>query len=251
MLESMALIGVQTEQHAERFIDLGADATKVQVTGSIKFDGDYATGHEIRLTKARELTSGHAVLMGVSTHEGEEQALLDCLPALEEILPNVLLILAPRHTHRSDRVRKQCQLSGYEPKYFSQTSRLEESDRVLILDVMGQVDSYLPVSMVSFIGGSLIPVGGHNFLEAVRAGAGVIMGPHLDNVEDITQQFIDRGAMRVVDNGSDLGQAIKGLMTDENECSRMVELAAMVLNDNCGSIERNFELIMKILETEH
>ena len=229
---------------------LGADETKILVTGSIKFDGDYTAGHEDRLARARELTAGRPVLLGASTHEGEEQALLDSLPALERILPNVLLILAPRHTHRTDQVRKQCQSSGCHPRCLSETTRLENVDRVLILDVMGQLESYFPVTKVAFIGGSLIPVGGHNLLEAVRARAGVIMGPHLDNVEDITRQFIDRGAMRVVDNSVELGEEIMGLMLDEDGLSCMVNAAGSVLDVNRGSIDRNVELIVKILEVE-
>ena len=250
MLQSMVLVAVQTEPHAERFRELGADETKILVTGSIKFDGDYTAGHEDRLARARELTAGRPVLLGASTHEGEEQALLDSLPALEGILPNVLLILAPRHTHRVDQVRKQCQSSGCQPRCLSETTRLENADRVLILDVMGQLESYFPVTRVAFIGGSLIPVGGHNLLEAVRARAGVIMGPHLDNVEDITRQFIDRGAMRVAGNTDELREEIMGLMLDEDGLSCMVNAASSVLDDNRGSIERNVELIVKILEME-
>ncbi len=248
MLRSMELIAVQREPHAERFKELGADGNKVLVTGGIKFDGDYAPGHDLRLEKARNLVLGREVLLGASTHSGEEQALLNCLPVLQEISPNFLLILAPRHTHRVDQLQKQCQSSGYKPRLYSSATKLESADRVLILDVMGQLESYFHVAKVAFIGGSLIPVGGHNLLEAVRAGAGVIMGPHLDNIEDIAVQFIESEAMRVIGNREELAQVIIDLMQDEVERVRMVNAALSVLNENRGSIKRNFELILRMLE---
>lgn len=248
MLGSMSLIAVQTEAHARRFRELGADREKVQVTGSIKFDGDYAAGHDSRLAKARELLADRPVLLGASTHAGEETALLECLPQLEESIPDVLLVLAPRHTHRSGEVQRQCQSAGYQACCFSTGSRLEASDRVLILDVMGELESYLSMARVAFVGGSLVPVGGHNLLEAVRAGTAVVMGPHLDNVEDITDQFIERAAMRRVADNEELSHAVDELMHDEKSRLAMVNAASLVLDDNRGSIQRNIALVMGILD---
>lgn len=247
MMHSLSLIAVQTEPHAARFVDLGADPDRIKVTGSIKFDGEYATGHEARLQAAQSMIGGRSVVLGASTHEGEEQALLESLSSLQVILPDVLLVLAPRHTHRTDQVIRHCQSAGFEPKCFSETEDLDAADRVLILDVMGELESYFPLARVAFIGGSLIPVGGHNLLEAVRAGTAVVMGPHLDNVEDITQQFIEADAMRVVQNSHGLKDELIGLMRDEGTTRRIVEAATEVLNKNRGSIDRNVELIQKLL----
>ena len=153
-----------------------------------------------------------------------------------------------RMQHRSGEVRRQCQSAGYQACCFSTVSRLEASDRVLILDVMGELESYLSMARVAFVGGSLVPVGGHNLLEAVRAGTAVVMGPHLDNVEDITDQFMERAAMRRVADNEELSRAVDELMHDEKSRLAMVNAASLVLDDNRGSIQRNIALVMGILD---
>lgn len=248
MLQSLELIAVQTRSHASRFETLGALPENVHVTGSIKFDGKYAEGHEARLAHAKELTSSRTVILGASTHEGEEAALLSILSSLAVVVPDVLLVLAPRHTHRTDRVVRICEESGCQPKRYSEGQGVSADDRVLILDVMGELESYFPIARVAFIGGSLVPVGGHNLLEAVRSGTAVVMGPHLDNVEDITQQFIDHDAMRVVRDEHQLRDEVIGLMRDEDETRRLVEAASQVLEENRGSIGRTIEHIGTVLE---
>ena len=108
---------------------------------------------------------------------------------------------------------------------------------------MGELESYLTIARVAFVGGSLVPIGGHNLLEAVRAGAAVVMGPHLYNVEDIAQEFVDRSAMCSVTDIEELHGAIFDLMLNEDRRNAMVVAAAEVLDENRGAIQRNIELI--------
>ena len=117
MMAALNLVATQTQQHAERFLALGVPAERIVVTGSIKFDALPPAAP--RLESARHLTAGRPVLVGASTHDGEELALLRLLPALQEVIPNVLLILAPRHTHRSDSVSRLCESMGYQVTRFS------------------------------------------------------------------------------------------------------------------------------------
>ena len=252
MLQSINLLAVQTEQHAKRFASLGADKKNLRVTGSIKFDGQYAAGHENRLAAARRMVCGRPVLLGASTHEGEESALLSLLPALESVLPGVVLILAPRHTHRCAQVEKLCKSLGRPAVRFSKISRkqIEPHQQILILDIMGEMESFFPVARLAFIGGSLVPVGGHNLLEAVRAGTAVIMGPHLDNIEDIAQQFVDQNAMSLVQNVDELHDEVIGFMRDEGKVRRLVTSADRVLDANRGSLDRVETLFVELMNDD-
>ncbi|MBT4160474.1 MAG: 3-deoxy-D-manno-octulosonic acid transferase [Gammaproteobacteria bacterium] len=247
MMRSLDLIAAQTEPHAKRFIELGAESDKVKVTGSIKFDGQYSAGHEARLASARQLTTGRPVILGASTHEGEEEALLSVMDSLAAVVPDALLVLAPRHTHRTDHVARVCASMGYPARRFSEGVPVTADDSVLMLDVMGELESYFPIARVAYIGGSLVPVGGHNLLEAVRAGTAVIMGPHLDNVEDITQQFIDHGAMLIARDRKELKDEVIGLMRDEGRTRLLVAAASEVLERNRGSIERAEQLLIGLI----
>ncbi len=247
MMGQLDLVAAQTEQHAERFKYLGVKNDVVHVTGSIKFDGQLSEGHEDRLQEARRLTDGRSVLLGASTHEGEERALLSTLPSLLSVLPDVLLVLAPRHTHRCESVVRLCQSLGHEPVRFSQNSEIPEECRVFLIDVMGQLETFYHVSRLAFVGGSLVPVGGHNFLEAVRAGTPVIMGAHLDNIEDIAAQFIDKDAMKVVNNEIELKDEVVGFMRDEGKAQRLSKSAEAVLETNRGALDRVGVLIEGIL----
>ena len=247
MLRSMSLIAVQTEAHAQRFLALGADPEVVQVTGSIKFDAVYGDDHETRTVRARELLSGRPVLLAASTHKGEEEALVACLSELAAYIPDVILVIAPRHVHRSSSIENYCEVAGFGTQVLSETSELGQDDSILILDVMGELDSYLTIAMVAFVGGSLVPIGGHNLLEAVRAGAAVVMGPHLYDVEDITQEFIDRNAMCCVKDSEELHRAIFDLMLNDERRVAMVAAAAAVLDENRGAIQRNIELIERLI----
>ena len=247
MLRSMSLIAVQTEAHAQRFKTLGADPEVVQVTGSIKFDAVYDDDHETRTVRARKLLSGRPVLLAASTHKGEEEALVACLSELAAYIPDILLVIAPRHVHRSSSIENYCEAAGFGTQVLSQTSKLGRDDSILILDVMGELESYLTIARVAFVGGSLVPIGGHNLLEAVRAGAAVVMGPHLYNVEDIAQEFVDRNAMCSVTDIEELHGAIFDLMLNEDRRTAMVVAAAEVLDENRGAIQRNIELIRRLI----
>jgi 3-deoxy-D-manno-octulosonic-acid transferase len=250
MMTSLDLLSVQTKQHGARFESLGADPEKIAVSGSIKFDGQYSGDHEENLNVARRLVGDRPVLLGASTHEGEEEALVALLPVLQKVLSNVLLVLAPRHTHRCDAVEAMCRARGFQPARFSAMDKpiLDPGCAILMLDVMGQLESYFSVSRLAFIGGSLVPVGGHNLLEAVRSETAVMMGPHLDNIEDIAQQFIDAGAMSVVHSEADLKDEVVGFMRDEGRVARMVDKANGVLEANRGSLDRVESLLLDLLD---
>lgn len=245
MLQSLDKLLVQTGTHAKRFEELGVSADKIKVAGSIKFDAQQRDDLQGRIAAARRLTSDRPVLFAASTHEGEESALLNCLSGLQDVVPDALMVLAPRHTHRVDRVIELCAETGVEPVRLTTDVAPASEDPVLLIDTMGQLDAFFPIATVAFIGGSLVPVGGHNLLEAVVADTPVIMGPYLRNIDDIAGQFIDVGGMRVVRNETDLSRVVCELMSDTPARQRMAAKAREVFNKNQGSLDR----VMQSIET--
>ena len=247
MLRSLSLLAVQTSQHKNRFVSLGTDASKVHVTGSIKFDAVLTSGYVDRLNRSRRLVGDRPILLGASTHDGEEAVLLSLLPVLQKLIPGFLLVLAPRHTHRCDQVRRALQSSGQSVVSYSDGGGLGLCDQVFLVDVMGGLDAFFELASVAFVGGSLVPVGGHNFLEAVRAGTPAVMGSHLDNIEDIAQQFIDRQAIIIVKDGQELQEAILDLMNNVDEANRLVTAANKVMDLNQGALGRVEKLIVEVM----
>ncbi|MGV0035333.1 MAG: lipid IV(A) 3-deoxy-D-manno-octulosonic acid transferase [Candidatus Azotimanducaceae bacterium WSBS_2022_MAG_OTU7] len=247
MLQSLTLLAVQTPKHKDRFVSLGTDTSKVYVTGSIKFDAVLAQGYVDRLTRSRGRVAGRPILLGASTHNGEEAALLSLFPALQEQIPDILLVLAPRHTHRCDQVRRACESSGLSVVSFSDSRAVALQDQVFLVDVMGELDALFELALVAFVGGSLVPVGGHNLLEAVRAGTPTVMGGHLDNIEDIAQQFIDSQAIMIVRDSQELQQVVIHLMGNAAASNRLVMAANKVLESNQGALDKVEKLIVERL----
>ncbi len=259
MLKSIDHLAVQTDAHRKRFVELGVDAQRITVTGSIKFDTRPREDLEQRLAQAVSLVAGRPVLLAASTHEGEEAILLRCFQSLRERVPDALLILAPRHTHRTDHVVDICKEQGLAPVLFTActaapaadgaapSNGISATDGVLIVDTMGELDALFAVSRLAFIGGSLVPVGGHNLLEAVVAGAPVVMGSYLHNIDDIAQQFVDAGGMLVVEDESQLLQAMTELMIDAAVRDRVSVAATSVFEANQGALSRTLEIIRAVL----
>ncbi len=248
MMASISLIAAQTQRHRDRFVALGAPVERVLVTGSIKFDAVYPKDHQARLEAARYLTASRPLLTGASTHDGEEAALLKLLPSLQAAVPGALLLLAPRHPHRSDSLAQLIRAQGYEVARFSEGQAVTSKCQVLLLDVMGELEAFLGITRVAFVGGSLVPVGGHNLLEAVRAGAAVVMGPHLNNIDDIARQFLDQSAMLVVANEPALKHQLIDLMRQEDKARRMAQAATAVLALHSGALQKVQALLLDALE---
>lgn len=241
MMRSLNVVAAQTRRHGERFVSLGAPQGRVHVTGSIKFDAPGIDAEKVE--RARQVTGGRRVIVGASTHPGEEAALLAALPALIEVAPDLVLVLAPRHTHRASEVRELSSDSGFNPCSFTDGKPLSPDGHVFVLDVMGELQAYLAVAGMAFVGGSLVPVGGHNLLEAVRGEAAVVMGKHLRNVDDIAGQFVEADAMLIVADSEALQRQLRALLSDEKRRRDMTARATAVMSNNRGALDRVMELL--------
>jgi 3-deoxy-D-manno-octulosonic-acid transferase len=203
------LIGAQTPADAERFHAIGAAPDRVRVTGNVKFDMEIPAA---AIEAGRGFRARHAATRPVwiagSTHEGEEEAVLDAHALLRERHPGALLILVPRHPQRFDAVRA---LLRRRSVAFARRSTGEEptaADTVFLVDTLGELQMFYAAADVAFVAGSLVPIGGHSLLEPAVLGLPMVTGPHNHNAQDIADLFAQCGALRIARSPEELAQRV-------------------------------------------
>ena len=237
-------IAVQTEAEAGRFAALGADPSRVRVTGSIKFDQRPAANIRERAEAFRRLWGGERpVWVAASTHEGEETQLLAAHRLLRQQVPDALLVLVPRHPERFDRVAGLVQREGLAMVRRSAGMPCGAQTAIFLGDSMGELAAFLAAAQAAFIGGSLVPVGGHNLLEAAAVGVPAITGPHVFNFSAIAELLVDREAAVVVDGPEPLARVLGHWLADAAERARIGENGRRVIEENRGALGRLLALI--------
>ena len=239
--DDLDAVAVQSDSHGERFLSLGLPADKLSVAGSIKFDIRLPEDLDQRAAAIREKTGGRRVLLAASTHSGEEEIVLEQYIGLAG--NNILLVLAPRHPHRAAEVEQLCKAKGLRVVRHSQGIACDSRTSVLLLDTMGELMYFYRIAYIAFVGGSLVPIGGHNPMEPASVDVPIIMGPHLHNIDDIASEFVDAGAMIVVRDASGFGQAVQELLCDETKRNALVTNANRVMDANRGALDRVQALI--------
>ena len=243
------VIAAQTRADAVRFLSLGAAPERTRVTGNIKFDVELppmlrADGEALRT----ELFPGRPVWVAASTHEGEEAQVLDAHSRVLQSVPDALLILVPRHPQRFDGVRNVVQRRGFEVVSRTEGRAVPADCPVFLGDTMGEVPLFYSAADVAFVGGSLVPIGGHNLLEPAAAGVAVLTGPHNFNAQEIADMLLHKDACRVVDSSDELADALVMLFGDDDERGRMVEHASDVLAANRGALARLLDMIQPLVD---
>lgn len=245
MLCELDDVAVQTASHGRRFIDLGLSSEKLLVAGSIKFDIRLPVDFEEKVERLKVKIGKRLVIIGASTHPGEEEMILRVCKTLRESYGELLLVLAPRHPHRSDEVAVLAEKNGDQLVRHSNQQACEQSTTVLLVDTMGELTYFYGISDVAIVGGSLVPVGGHNLMEAVVAGVPVVMGGHLDNIDDIASMFEAEGGMCIVHDEKQLLQELDFLMSSPAHRRQLSANANKVLENNRGALDKVEALIVK------
>lgn len=246
MLAAMSAVATQTVTHGQRFVELGLDEEKLTVAGSIKFDLSIPEDIEQRRRQLSGKIGERPVFIAASTHAGEEEQVLDAAARARVRYPRLLTIVAPRHPHRCDDVQSLCEARGHLVVRHSAGIACAEETSILLLDTMGELLYFYAVSDVAFIGGSLVPVGGHNLMEAAALGTPVVMGPHLDNVDDIADLFMAARAMSIVNNGDELGDRLVSLLSDQSLREQVASNAMQVVTSNRGALDRVERLVREM-----
>lgn len=243
MFAHVSGVGAQTGAHRARFEALGVSPGRIEVTGSIKFD----MVRDIDAAAALHglLPSGGPVFMAASTHGGEEEAaVLEAFAHTRVAVPDLRMILVPRHPQRFDAVAQTCTAAGFNVVRRSQDVPADGSTDIFLLDTMGELRAFYSLADVAFVGGSIAPEGGHNLLEAAAWGVPVIMGPHLQDIDDIAQLFREVGALAVVEDAAGLARKLGTWAVDEAARSVAGGAGKALFESNQGAVGRSFDRIV-------
>ncbi|MES2151397.1 MAG: lipid IV(A) 3-deoxy-D-manno-octulosonic acid transferase [Pseudomonadota bacterium] len=242
---ALALVLAQTEADAERVRALGAP--QVVVTGSIKFDVQVPPAALQTGAWLRALAANRPLLLCASTREGEEALILDAYARLARRPEGLLLVIVPRHPQRFDAVAEQVVRAGLSLQRRSQLTGQPLEAEVLLGDSMGEMFAYYAACDCAFIGGSLLPLGGQNLIEACALGKPVLIGPHTFNFEQASAEAVAAGgAQRVQDAGQLLGQAAR-LLADDAARAAMGARALLFAERHKGATARTVELLQPLI----
>lgn len=243
-LQCVSLIAAQSRDDAKRLIQLGAAADGTVVTGNLKFD--IRMPHSIREQAEvlrRELSVNRPVWIAASTHEGEEKLVLDALARLREIMPDNLLMIAPRHPERFDRVAELCRRRGYKLTRRSQHASVQADTAIYLVDSLGELPICYAAADVAFVGGSLVPIGGHNMLEPASLGVPILTGPHVFNFREIAGVLSKAGAAWEVADATELADQVQKLFNDANLRFKVGQCGREIVDANTGAAEQIMHLL--------
>ncbi len=248
VLGSVAWAAAQSETDAARLIQCGVDASRVDVTGSLKFDirvpaSLLEEGEIIRLGWG----FSRPVLLAASTHEGDDEPILEAFVEILKNHSNALLVLVPRHPERFGRAAQLAKNQGLTIQLRSETEICEPQTNCFVVDAMGELLRYCAAADVAFVGGSFAPLGGHNVLEPAALGKPVIFGPHMFNFAEISSRLIQRGAAMEVADAEQLAAAVSALFFDPNRCDQMGTAGLRLVSEGRGALSRTLDQIEKIL----
>jgi 3-deoxy-D-manno-octulosonic-acid transferase len=243
------VIAAQSEADAARFRSIGAAPERTHVTGNIKFDFQPPPETEARGRQWRDRhVPGRAVWVAGSTHEGEEEAVLDAHRRVLEQSRDALLILVPRHPQRFEAVRELLAKRGEAFVNRASGAAVTNDRQILLGDTMGELMMFYAAADVAFVAGSLVPVGGHNLLEPASLGRPVLTGPHNFNSEKIAQLCFEAGAARVVADTAELAREVAALLADPGRRATMGAAGRAALDANRGAIDRLLALVEPLLD---
>jgi 3-deoxy-D-manno-octulosonic-acid transferase len=243
-----AWVAAQSAADADRFLALGADPARTLVVGNVKFDmrlgeAEAESGRELR----RRCLGVRPVWTAGSTHAGEEDLVIDAHTALERAVRGALLVLAPRHPQRFEAVAALLERRGLEFDRRRGRETVRSEAQVLLLDTLGELTAFYAASDMAFVGGSLVPVGGHNLLEPAALGVPVITGPYTQNSAEIARLLVEAGGAFEVADGVALADAAARLSADPALRERMGENGRRFVESHRGSLARLLAVIEPLL----
>jgi 3-deoxy-D-manno-octulosonic-acid transferase len=256
MLAAVTAFCMQSEEDARRIVAIGAVSGQVRITRNLKFD---IPGRSYSVAELQKIRSGYlldgsmALLTAGSTHPGEDEQVLDAFAAIIAEGKQVTLVLVPRHPERAAEVADLLTRRGY--AFFRRSSLAEKnglfaSNEVLLVDTIGELMNFYAISDLAFVGGSLVPAGGHNLLEPASSGCPVLFGPHMANFREIAALTVAYGAGCQIKDAEDLAFTSCKLLADGNARSLMGENGRRLLREQGGATELNMEVIGRLVKGE-
>jgi 3-deoxy-D-manno-octulosonic-acid transferase len=256
-LSHLSLVCTQTREDADSFRAAGAVASRVHVTGNMKYDAsmpyaDVQKVDPVQLLKQIGISPSQPTLVAGSTHPGEEEIIFDVFAELRQRVPNLFLVLVPRHV---ERIREVVELAKRKRIKFilrsdvnTQLAPTAKPYDCLLVNTTGELKWLYKVATVIFVGKSLVGQGGQNIVEAAISGHPVVFGPHVQNFKAIAAQFVAEGACLQVPDREALRRALQELLQDSDKRQKIATAARRVIEANVGATQRNVELIAAAME---
>ncbi len=239
---------MQSRMDAERIISLGAPKDKVFVNGNIKYDRDFSKNID-RDALYRRLKIGkeQPVLVAGSTHDNEEKLLLEVYKKLKQAFPRLRMIIAPRYIDRTEEIKKNFIENGIKAVSWSKEIDQSTGEAVIIVDTFGELAGLYQIATLVFVGGSLIPRGGHNILEPAAYGKLVFVGPHMFNFKEDTQYFLGAEVLIQINNENELAQQMVYYLNHQDELEEKGQRASELIQANKGALQANLQQINHLL----
>jgi 3-deoxy-D-manno-octulosonic-acid transferase len=244
MLSPLESCLMQSDLDRDRLLQVGIGADKVKTVGNIKFDRDWVPMGEEEYNHWLDilnLAPGNDIWVAGSTHRGEENIILDVFGRLRTFFPTLRLIIAPRKVERAEDINRLVLGKGFKSILKTELPVNGKPYDVLILDTLGELERIYGIAKISFVGGSLAPIGGHNLLEPASFGKPVLFGPHTHNFFLMSQLLVEAGGGKRVKDEEDLFKTMKELLTDPERSNDMGRHAKEFVELSRGALERVME----------
>ena len=242
IIQKITIVLAQSEEHKMRFNKLGASLEKVKQVGSVKFDLNINFENESLKIKNKNL------IFAASTHKGEDELIIDAYRKLKIDLPDIRLVIAPRHPDRATNILKIADSKRLPTSIHSFMPDDLEKDEIIIISATGLMKEIYSLSSVTLVGGSLLKnYGGHNIIEAAAEKCAFIVGPYMKNFEDVLAEFLKNGSCIQLNNDLEIFKAFKDLLTNDELRDDMVMKAVEVCINNTGSTKKQYNTILETI----
>jgi len=249
ILKQVTLVAAQNNEDGERFIAIGLPREQLRVTGSIKFDLELPTDlSEHTQTLRQQWDAQRPVWIAASTHESEEEIALNAFTEIRKQLPNLLLIVVPRHPERFSKVAALCRKYSNQVVLRSEKVVFTPATEIIVGDTMGELLLFYACADIAFVGGSLVNTGGHNPLEPAALELPVLSGPYTFNFAIIEKQLKEAGALITIHNAEELAANVINLLHDQSKYQQMRAAGLKVITENRGALAKQLALVDSLLK---
>jgi 3-deoxy-D-manno-octulosonic-acid transferase len=236
LLDRFDICLAQSRMDAERFAALGS--RNVVITGNLKLDVAAPPADPAKLERLMAVTRGRPIVVAASTHPGEEELLVDAHRALAGFFPSLLTVIVPRHPDRGEAVARVVDAAGLHSALRSREELPIATTDIYVANTMGELGLFYRLAPIVFMGGSLVPHGGQNPIEAVKLGAAIVHGPHVFNFTDVYEALDHAGGARRADTQEALVKQLGQLLADPKVRDGQAAAGARVIEQLGGALER-------------
>ena len=249
MLKKISYVIAQYDNDGKNFLELGLPESKLMIAGNIKFDSSLESDLMNKASKLKAEWSDvgqRKIFLAASTHFGEDEIILEAYKQIKISHPNLLLIIVPRHPERFNSVATLFSRHKLSFVRRSNNPKMTLNDQILLGDTMGELMLFYGLCDVAFVGGSLIPVGGHSLIEPAIWGAPIVSGPFLHNFLDVSKLLKNVEGMAICKDSISIAETVSEILKDANKSKRMGNGAKLIADSNRGALEK----ITKVVDSE-